>query len=325
MPRNLKALVNTGLLYSALLAAAGCRATAPGPLERPQIVGEWWTIARNPELGELGDSRQEPVDFSIWQASDGSWQLWSCIRGTRCGGKGRLLHRWEGQRLTDPDWRPMGVAMQADPQYGETPGGLQAPFVLHTGREYLMFYGDWEHICLARSADGKEFRRWLYPDGKAGMFSEAPGVNTRDPMALRVGSRWLCYYTAHPDEKGADYVRESGDLRTWSPSRRVAFGGQAGTGPYSAECPFVVQRGGWFYLFRTQHYHGNPRTSVYRSRDPLDFGIEDDRCLIGTLPVAAPEIIHHDGQDYIASLLPDLRGIRIARLEWVACPESEAL
>jgi hypothetical protein len=32
--------------------------------------------------------------------------------------------------------------------------------------------------------------------------------------------------------------------------------------------------------------------------------------------VAAPEIIEHDGQTYIASLLPQLDGIRIAKLGW---------
>lgn len=313
-----------GLLCTGFLVASGCTAIAPSPLERPQITGEWWTIAHNPDLGRLTGERQEPVDFSIWQASDGTWQLWSCIRNTRCGGKTRLLHRWEGRRLTDSDWRPLGVAMQADPRCGETPGGLQAPFVLRDGRQYLMFYGDWEHICLARSDDGKNFRRWEYPEGQTGMFGEAEDANTRDPMAIRLGSRWLCYYTAHPNEKGADYVRDSTDLRTWSPSRKVASGGQAGTGPYSAECPFVVQRGGWFYLFRTQRYRDNPQTSVYRSQNPYDFGVEDDRGLVGTLPVAAPEIIEHDGQYYIAALLPDLSGIRIARLEWVAAPTPQA-
>jgi hypothetical protein len=34
------------------------------------------------------------------------------------------------------------------------------------------------------------------------------------------------------------------------------------------------------------------------------------------LPVAAPEIVEHEGRTYIASLLPSLKGIRIARLEW---------
>ncbi len=73
---------------------------------------------------------------------------------------------------------------------------------------------------------------------------------------------------------------------------------------------------GCYYLFRTQRYRNDPQTSVYRSKDPLDFGVEDDKYLVCTLPVAAPEIIKHDGQYYIASLLPNLKGIRIAPLSW---------
>jgi hypothetical protein len=58
----------------------------------------------------------------------------------------------------------------------------------------------------------------------------------------------------------------------------------------------------------------NAETRVYRSKDPTDFGINDDRYLVETLPVAAPEIIESHGQLYIAALLPSLKGIQIAKL-----------
>jgi hypothetical protein len=73
---------------------------------------------------------------------------------------------------------------------------------------------------------------------------------------------------------------------------------------------------GYYYLFRTQRYRQDAQTSVYRSQNPFDFGIEDDRCFIGTLPVAAPEIIQHEGSWFIAALNPHLDGIRIATLRW---------
>jgi len=60
--------------------------------------------------------KQQPVDFGIWQAADGSWQLWSCIRATSTPGKTRLFYRWQGKNLTDKDWTPMGIAMLADPK-----------------------------------------------------------------------------------------------------------------------------------------------------------------------------------------------------------------
>jgi hypothetical protein len=82
----------------------------------------------------------------------------------------------------------------------------------------------------------------------------------------------------------------------------------------------VIHLAGYYYLFRTQRYGADAQTSVYRSRNPMDFGVEDDRYFVCTLPVAAPEIILHEGQYYIASLLPNLKGVRLARLHWIPDP-----
>ncbi|MBI4874166.1 MAG: hypothetical protein HY822_05990 [Acidobacteria bacterium] len=293
-------------------------AAAAEPVLIPRVASPWWQVAGDPNLGPYTTAGQQPVDFALWQAADGSWQLWSCIRGTACGGKTRLFHRWQGARLTDRAWQPMGIAMQADPAFGETEGGLQAPHVIRVGAEYIMFYGDWENICMARGADGKTFARQLRANGRAGIFNEGPGNNTRDIMVLRIGELYHGYYTAYPNRLGADYLRTSRDLVNWSASKVVASGGSAGAGPFSAECPFVFhhQPTGYFYLFRTQRYGENAQTSVYRSQDPADFGVNDDRYLVCRLPIAAPEIVEHEGALYIAALLPSLKGIQIARLEW---------
>jgi len=290
---------------------------AAEPVVVPEVDGEFWQVAGDPDLGAFTTAKQQPVDFSIWQATDGTWQLWSCIRGTAIGGKTRLFYRWQGERITDRDWKPMGIAMMADPAFGETEGGLQAPHVVKVGGVYKMVYGDWENICLAESVDGETLARQLMPNGKAGMFTE--GTGTRDPMVLRIGDLFYCYYTANPDRLGADYVRTSKDLRNWSSSRKVAFGGAAGTGPSSAECPFVYYHKGsdYYYLFRTQHYGENAQLSVYRSKDPKDFGVGNDQYLVGTMPYAAPEIVEDQGQLYIAVLLPSLKGIQVAKLKWV--------
>jgi acetyl esterase/lipase len=283
----------------------------------PRIDGNWWQIAGNPDLGELTGEKQQPVDFAVWQAKDGTWQIWSCIRQTKCGGKTRLFYRWEGKALTDADWTRSGIAMKADPDVGETNGGLQAPHVIRREGKFLMFYGDWQHIAMAASEDGKTFKRQLNAAGTVGLFDEGPGSNSRDPMVLFIGDVIYCYYTAYLGGRGADYCRMSWtNLGDWGPSKLVAFGGRAGTDPFSAECPHVVYLDGFYYLFRTQRYGPDAQTSVYRSQDPLDFGIEDDRCFIGTLPIAAPEIVQHEGTWYIAALNPRLDGIRIARLKW---------
>ena len=287
----------------------------------PFIDGPWWQVAGDPDLGKYTTDRQQPVDFAVWQAADGTWQLWSCIRGTACGGVTRLFHGWEGKNLTDTDWRPLGILMEADAKYGETPGGLQAPHVVKEGDTYYMLYGDWEHICLATSKDGKKFERDIRPNGKTGLFTEGLGTNTRDICAMKVGDLWYGYYTAYPSRQGADFCRTSRDLKHWSESTSVAFGGRAGTNPFAAECPHVIARHGKYYLSRTQKYGQNARSSIYCSDDPLNFGINQDRLyFVCELPVAAPEIVHHNGQDYIAALMPGLKGIQIAKLDWTKRP-----
>jgi len=298
---------------------------APNYPLTPRLVGDWWTVAGDPDLGPLTTAKQQPVDFGIWQAMDGTWQIWSCIRGTKEPGNTRLFHRWEGVQLTDRDWTPKGIALQADPALGETRGGLQAPYVLRYEGKYWMFYGDWVNICLATSTDGKTFTRHRGVDGKPQVFG--PTVqrerNGRDPVVVRLGAKWYCYYTAHPNRKGADYARTSDDLMNWSEEQMVAAGGRAGDGPYSAECPFVTEpQPGHYYLFRTQRYGANAQAMVYHSRDPLDFGINDDAAhYVTTLPVAAPEVFKHQGQWYMAALLPSLKGIQITRMEWVTSPD----
>lgn len=288
------------------------RAAAAGAVA-PEIDGEWRPVAGDPDLRDLTTPSQQPVDFGIWRAADGTWQLWSCIRHTKAAGMTRLFYRWQGDRITDRNWQPMGIAMEADVRFGETPGGLQAPFVLQVGTQYTMFYGDWQHICRATSTDGKTFVRRLGKDGKSGMFSnQSPTVNTRDPMMLAVGDKYHCYTTANPGGTGAVFCRISHDLETWGQERIVAVGGVAGDTPYSAECPFVHfhKPSRAYVLFRTQRYGADALTHVYCSPDPLDFGIYDDRFLVGTLPLAAPELVEHGGRP---TLRPSCRASRASR------------
>lgn len=121
----------------------------------PEIDGNWWQVAGQSDLGKLTGDKQEPVDFGVWQARDGSWQLWSCIRKTKESGTGRLFFGWEGARLTDSNWRQRGIQMRANTVIGEVDGGLQAPFVKLIDGRWHLFYGSWQSICLALSDDGR--------------------------------------------------------------------------------------------------------------------------------------------------------------------------
>jgi hypothetical protein len=84
---------------------------------------------------------------------------------------------------------------------------------------------------------------------------------------------------------------------------------------WSAECPHVVYREGYYYLFRTTSYR-KPLTYIYRSTDPLDFGLDHDDKLIGSIAVAAPEIISDGKHDYISSVHDLAGGVQLSRLAW---------
>ncbi len=293
-------------------------------IEIPTIVGEWWQVAGDPDLGEYTSPGQQPVDFGIWQAADGTWQIWSCIRNTKAGGMGgRLFHRWEGETLFDTDWKPMGIAMEADTTLGETFGGLQAPHVIKVDDTYYMFYGDWVNICLATSKDGKNFTRIIKDDGTPALFT-GPLYNTRDAMTLEYKGLYYCYYMgSQRDEKphSAMYVRTSADLHKWSEPMLVLAGGSpVGKAKWhggDAECPFVVEKDGQFYLFRNQMYGEKNLNTQYCSPNLMDFGVDSDKYMIGEMAVAAPEIVFYEDEYYMAALLPSLKGIRIAKLEWI--------
>ncbi len=307
-------------LLAALPGLCWAAAAAAGAV--PVIDGPWWSIAGNPDLGTYTSPKQQPVDFGVWRAADGTWQLWSCIRHTKCGGNTRLFYRWEGRRPTDTDWQPKGIAMEADTALGEQPGGLQAPHVITVDGAYLMFYGDWKRICLARSRDGKDFKRVLNEGGQPDLFS-GPYPQSRDAMVLRAGGLYYCYYTGHDKSRTpqcAVFCRTSADLRFWSEPVIVCAGGSpAGLANWyggNCECPFVVRRDDRYYLFRNQRYGQNNLNTQYCSANPLAFGVDDDRLIVAALPVAAPEIVRHEGHDYIVALKTGLDGIRAAKLRW---------
>jgi hypothetical protein len=180
-----------------------------------------------------------------------------------------------------------------------------------------MAYGDWDDICLAVSENGKNFKRVLDKNKSAAIFTEGPEVNTRDAMLIFTKGKWYCYYTACPAQKGYVFCRTSENLKDWSESAIVAYGGQAGTRWASAECPHVVEPScGNYYMFRTQYYGPGARTRVYYSNNPLNFGIDDDSYYLCNFNLAAPEIVKVNNQYYIAALNLKLDGIRIAKLNW---------
>ena len=96
----------------------------------------------------------------------------------------------------------------------------------------------------------------------------------------------------------------------------MSRGSAGGSGPADAECTFGYRRDGAYYLLR---WHSDGDTSIYRSDDPLNFGVDSDAMRVATLPVEVARIIEGEGRSYLTSLRPDLRGIRLAHLT-AHCP-----
>ncbi len=301
----------------------------------PQVDGDWWTITDGQVLPDLGDfiwtNKTLPIDFSIWQAEDGTWQLDACVRGLKKKGEKpnfRVFYRWEGTSLTeDNNWKPQGISQIGLPEYGESSAVHQAPHVLkYDDGKYRMFYGVGGTISLAESDDGKTFDRVLNASGKSTLFPPAKGEggfykNARDPCTLKDGDTYYCYYAVSgpfdgSGRQGAFLCQTSTDLKTWTDPVNVSTGGIAGSSPIPAECPHIIKRHGLYYLFRSGT---DSKTYVYCSDNPLDFGVNDDKYYTGLRwKMDGVEIFHHEGQDYIACFMHGRpRRYRIAKLKWV--------
>ena len=299
-------------------------------ISRIPVIDGWpWYITGYPELGDLApDQNHEVVDHAIWQSVDGKWHCWACVRKTNIG---RLLYGWEGDSLEQTNWKPTGITMRAEQKFGESINDwlgeeyIQAPHVIQYDGKYWMFYGGHNtelgecQICLATSTDGRTFERRQNELGYSRLFV-GPG-EVRDPMVARIGDQWVCYYCGH--DKGMRkpckvYARTSNDLLHWSDFCEVSFGGfTSGNGFWSAECPFVIFKDGYYYLFRTSEYNSPARTHVYRSQDPFDFGLGYDSKLVTTLRVAAPEVIQVGEAFYISTVEDMKRGIQLVKLKWI--------
>jgi glutamine amidotransferase-like uncharacterized protein len=308
------------LLAFILLSVSPVVAKANEPLLIPAVVGDWTLLAKSPDMKELSSGEQRCVEASLWQASDGSWQLMGCISGTKEQGHHRVFHQWQAMGLTET-FAPKGVALRADIGLGEAPGGLRGPTVIRDGELYRMFYSDHARICMAESTDGKSFTRSTLVNGQPAAFAEPATAIARDPWLLRHGDEWLAYYAQDP--KGAEgiYCRKSTDLKTWTSAQVVASVPPVKGFANTAGNPCVVEpTPGNYYLFRTVSAGRSASTYVYQSHDPMDFGKPNENGdalhLVTKLPLAGLEVIHHAGQWYVLALRSDFQGYQIAKLEW---------
>ncbi|NHE56323.1 glycoside hydrolase family protein [Cyclobacterium plantarum] len=347
-----------GLVSGSGLSPLLTKNTSPGIANkklRPILDENWWLIGPPPlkgshnipvKIGLNGEIRTyESVDHHIFRADDGYWHLWGCVRHT---GWGRILYHWKSKNLTDSPWEDTGEFIRANAAFGESINGwdkeewIQSPFIVKEKGLYYMFYGghstgrnkegipargnsrnesfDTEcQICIMTSKDGLKWNRYTFDDGLSRAFS-GPG-EARDPCLIKIDGLWHLYYTGLEDgdpQKGGMFVRTSRDLLHWSDYQLVHRAHQYGRNWWEIECPHVVYREGYFYLFRTQNYV-KAITHVFRSEDPLDFGKGNEAAAqkyVGQIPCAAPEIYQLAGEEYLSSNHDPALGTQMCRLHW---------
>jgi hypothetical protein len=282
------------------------------------------------------------VDHHVFQSVDGAWHLWGCIRKTTVG---RILYHWEGRSLTEGPWHPTGEIIRVNRDAGESLAYnngeecIQSPFVVVVDGTYYMFYGGdgsgvnedgnpvaaddpsmAGQLCLMTSPDGRTWTRYRNAEGQSRLFIGP--MAARDPCLINIGGLWHLYYAGYhgyADGEAGFYVRTSSDLIHWSDRTLVHLDSRYGGHRWQTECPHVVYRGGTYYLFRTVHY-ATAETHVFRSEDPLDFGVGDagDK-YVGSIAVAAPEIIvDGEGNEFITSNHNLSGGTMLCRLRWEA-------
>ncbi|MCK5795321.1 MAG: family 43 glycosylhydrolase [Anaerolineales bacterium] len=204
-----------------------------------------------------------------------------------------------------------------------------APHIIEHAGKYWNFYTGVndsvsQTICLATSDDLYHWERYkenpLFNSLPWGFWDESHWSDCRDPMVLKDGQMFYCYYTAGrmiPDTEQFEYclgIASSKDLLSWKDEGFRRLEHTLGTPP---ESPFVVKKNGEFYLFYTNYKHG----IVYvRSNNPLDGWQEnpdDPQSIIEG--VSASEIFEENGKwyiTYISHMANALHFLEIKEVIW---------
>ncbi len=278
-------------------------------------AGEFFKIY-DPSVGE-------PVswyinDHCFIQGQDGLWHLFGITHPEPAdpANEKQFAHA-TSESLTGRPWAKHPPALEADwDHYREA--HLWAPHVIFHEGVYYMYY------CAGGDPDNAHYRIYLATSTDLWRWERHPqnpmlvdGYDARDPMVLRVGDRWVMYYTATSRPEGGNHIvafRTSDDLIHWS-ERGTAFTDPAvGTFGGPTESPFVVQRGEYYYLFIGPR-GGYVGTDVFASRDPFHWEASD---LVGHIPAHAAEVIVDErGEWYVSGAGWGQGGVYLAPLKWM--------
>jgi len=254
-------------------------------------------------------------DHTFVQGPDQTWHLFGITHPKPLvwdKDPGRQLAHATAKTLLQTPWEAQPFAVKRDwEKHGEYL--LWAPYVLRHESNYFMFVcvGDKDthryRIHLLTSPDLKEWTR--SPDNPM----VVDGFDGRDPFVMRVGDQWVLYYTANSTPYGGNHIVAcvtSTDLTHWGNRKVVFTHPRAGSFGGPTESPFVVRRGGNYYLFVCD----NEWTDVYVSNDPFHWDFEQKNTRI---QAHASEIVRDaDGQWYISHAGWTGGPLRLAPLKW---------
>lgn len=266
----------------------------------------------------VGESQPWYVnDHCFIKGKDGLWHLFGITHQepARPMEETNFAHATAHKLLQQP-WHKEPFALTVAPQEPWHEVHLWAPCVIANSNLYYMFYcaGARDHakyeIHLATSSNLKTWTR----SPKNPMLED--GYDARDPFVLRISNKWVMYYTATSKPEGGNHVvayATSDDLLNWS-KRGVAFTDPTiGTFGGPTESPFVVKRGGAYYLFIGPR-GGYDGTDVFRSHNPFSWSITNK---VGHIVAHAAEVIHDDdGKWYVSRAGWGRGGVYLAPLVW---------
>ena len=252
----------------------------------------------------VGEGKQWYInDHTIIKGEDG-WHLFGITHEEPSDPINEVIcaHAFTPDLLNTP-FEKVKPNFKAEKEHGEQ--HFWAPHVIKHDGLYYMFYcaggldgHDKYRLHLATSTDLKVWTR--HPENPLLI----DGFDARDPMVLRVGNKWVMYYTCNSTPQGGNHCVAavvSDDLIHWGDKRIVFTSPIVGTYGGPCESPFVEKVNDTYFLFIGSYtgnlgYCGNySDTAVYASKDPFSFGGEP----VGRIMSHAAEVLKTNGEYYI--------------------------
>lgn len=215
------------------------------------------------------------------------------------------------------------------PKQGWDQYQVWAPYILEHNKTFYMFYTGVNQnysqaICLATSKDLYNWSRVnsnpIVPIAPWSLWSKENWSDCRDPMVLKDGNVFYCYYTSARIDKATDKheycvgISSSTDLLSWKDEGFVRLENSLNTPP---ESPFVIKKNGKYYMFYTSYKYGivyltsnNPANGWKEL--PVEKMVLKDK-------VSASEIYEDNGKWYMSYISHEkfsLHFFEICRLFW---------